>query len=1408
MSINKINFWLVWMIAFILINLSINQGVYAQAGFNDDRVMLQGFYWESYRHGHPDKFPEFGDKKWYELVKEQAEAIRAGRFDLIWLPPPSYAGKYSAGYNPKEYFQLDNSYGSFDQHRAMLEALLENGIEPVADIVINHRDGSTGWAGFEDPKWGTWSICRSDEAFSNPASEVFNTLVEERGAEEERPEEYTSHGGTTYQYDSFRDLDHTNEIVQCDIINYLKQLQSMGYRGWRYDMVHGFHAKRLAQYNQATQPTFSVGEYDWDKDDEQRGWVWYSATTPGNLETASSVFDFRTHFILKDNKGNYTAWYGNGNGIGKLGDNTDGHPWRNKAVTFLENHDSGYRTNEDGTPQPGHEHDNFANNWEVEQAYAYILTHPGVPIVYWKHYFDWGSKLRNKITALINARKVARVTAGSKFYPQNNAKDNGVYAAYIVGKDGALYVRIGGDDNSWQPYFSGYHDYREYAYGNGWKVWVALPDNPDEVKQAPFKDAFSVPGYETPVSCAISPPPPQQLTIHYHRPDNDYDGWGLHLWGAAIDNPTDWNEPLPFTGQDDCGQFAIIDIQHPGEQLGLIVHKGDQKDINEDRYFTPTSEQSEIWLVKDDATIHNTQQPSNCTVEPLPTQKLTIYYHRPNNDYQDWGLHLWGDAVNNPTDWNNPLPFTGQDECRQFAVINVYPGKILGFIVHKGDQKDINANRYFTPTSEQSAIWLVENETAVYTTPKPIDCKAPVTVALIAADDPEKEGNVVLTATTSCGTVVFYANANPIQEYSLETSHSMTWDTTALSNGIYDVTAAVYDKTGNLSATSESVEVVVDRNNEVDFREETIYFLLTARFYDGDPDNNYYNRDRLKEGDPQWRGDFKGLIEKLDYIKDLGFTAIWITPPVTNRSGLDYHGYHAYDWTKIDPRLESPEATYQDLINAAHAKGLKVIQDVVINHSSNYGIRDQVWIDHLPIKYYRPEGGAPIDHGPYQGNLGDYKSPYREDNDNSKAPDWFKERQTSDPEGDDPLIDPETGEILPQSGYRPERFFNVTEAGAQELDPNWYHLDGYMKGGDWESPVPLQRKHLAGDTMDLATENQNVKDYLNNAIFTYLDMGVDAIRLDTLKHIERGNVLEYVNAWKAHKPTLFVFGENLVKGTGWGDLGGDNGPSDIRPWWYTRLGNDKHDPNSGGDSGLSVLDFSLFSTFRDNLSHGHFGGIGGILSMDWVYGNATKLVTFLQNHDVGPDNDFKYRFQGEQWMAAVAYNLLWTIRGIPCLYYGEEIEFMKGAPQDIAGNNDTLDMTGRAYFGDHLLNENLAETQNYSLYKHIQRLNLIRRNIPALQKASMSAVNEWDSGMSFIRDYNNGESYVVVGLAAGNDQDITVNGVKNGTYRDAVTGNTVEVSNGTLSFYVKGKSAGIYLLNGPGKIGEDGMYLK
>lgn len=132
-----------------------------------------------------------------------------------------------------------------------------------------------------------------------------------------------------------------------------------------------------------------------------------------------------------------------------------------------------------------------------------------------------------------------------------------------------------------------------------------------------------------------------------------------------------------------------------------------------------------------------------------------------------------------------------------------------------------------------------------------------------------------------------------------------------------------------------------DPVTSTDLRDETIYFVMTTRFYDGDSGNNVHCWDDGKAGnpdsDPAWRGDFKGLAEKLDYIKALGFTAIWVTPVVENASGYDYHGYHALNFSKVDPRYESSDFDFDDLVRAVHEKGMKIIQDVVFQHTGNFG---------------------------------------------------------------------------------------------------------------------------------------------------------------------------------------------------------------------------------------------------------------------------------------------------------------------------------------------------------------------------------------------------------------------------------------------------------------------------------------
>lgn len=114
-----------------------------------------------------------------------------------------------------------------------------------------------------------------------------------------------------------------------------------------------------------------------------------------------------------------------------------------------------------------------------------------------------------------------------------------------------------------------------------------------------------------------------------------------------------------------------------------------------------------------------------------------------------------------------------------------------------------------------------------------------------------------------------------------------------------------------------------------DWSKESIYFLMIDRFRDADPNNNQ----NVTKGDIRgWHGgDLKGVTEKLDYIKGLGFTAIWITPHVKN-TGRDYHGYGAVDFFDVDPHFGTM-ADAQEFVRAAHAKGLKVIFDIVVNHT-------------------------------------------------------------------------------------------------------------------------------------------------------------------------------------------------------------------------------------------------------------------------------------------------------------------------------------------------------------------------------------------------------------------------------------------------------------------------------------------
>jgi len=638
-----------------------------------------------------------------------------------------------------------------------------------------------------------------------------------------------------------------------------------------------------------------------------------------------------------------------------------------------------------------------------------------------------------------------------------------------------------------------------------------------------------------------------------------------------------------------------------------------------------------------------------------------------------------------------------------------------------------------------------------------------------------------------------------------------------------------------------------------DFRDESIYFVITTRFYDGDPSNNAQCWDgaNANHGDPCWRGDFKGLIDKLDYIKALGFTAVWVTPIVENASGLDYHGYHARNFSRVDHRYESGDTTFQTLIDEAHARGMKVILDIVLNHTGNFGE------EHLCKLFTR-------DWNANQFKIDECMKPYTTDSVGGKLPTNYSD--------------------LPGGQQYDNRLKQMKNTDGQNHDTHnyWHHFGQF----NWDDNTRWWAQ-IAGDCVDLNTENPAVANYLIDCYGTFIKMGVDGFRIDTGGHISRLTFNKiYVPAFKAlgeqykskrlNQADFFLYTEVCARYQG--SVTYRNQPA-LSPYFYTWAenksyswnndasywdniaiyentdlstlanigscqqmyndncketssamptssnavlnGNSYHTPDVSQASGLNVIDFPVHYSFHNIASVWNLA-----LNGDKYYNDATYNVVYVDSHDYspGPNDNVRFNEGTTQW--AENLSLMFTFRGIPCLYYGSEIEFKAGKTIDPGGNGSLKD-SGRAYYGGYIKGQvtasdfgvangatgNLAATLSKPLVKHLQRLNRIRQAVPALRKGQYSTSGCTSTGgYAFKRRYTDGttDSYVLVTI----NGPATFTNVLNGTYTDCVTGDVKTVTDGTLtttSCSGKGNMR-IYVLStsltpAPGKIGEDGPYL-
>ncbi|ETK37333.1 pullulanase-type alpha-1,6-glucosidase, partial [Microbispora sp. ATCC PTA-5024] len=187
-------------------------------------------------------------------------------------------------------------------------------------------------------------------------------------------------------------------------------------------------------------------------------------------------------------------------------------------------------------------------------------------------------------------------------------------------------------------------------------------------------------------------------TVHYHRPDGAYDGWGLHLWGDAIADGagTDWASPRKPDGTDASGAFWRVPLKDPAAPLNFIVHKGDAKDPGPDQSFVP-ARQPEAYVDSGEAAVHASAAAAR--------HVAVLHYHRADGDYEGWGLHYWGDAEGS-VEWGSPLAPAGTDAFGVYFEVPLKEGaRTLGWIVHKGDQKDQQADQSLDLAVNGNEVW-------------------------------------------------------------------------------------------------------------------------------------------------------------------------------------------------------------------------------------------------------------------------------------------------------------------------------------------------------------------------------------------------------------------------------------------------------------------------------------------------------------------------------------------------------------------------------------------------------------------------------------------------------------------------------------------------------------------------------
>lgn len=450
----------------------------------------------------------------------------------------------------------------------------------------------------------------------------------------------------------------------------------------------------------------------------------------------------------------------------------------------------------------------------------------------------------------------------------------------------------------------------------------------------------------------------RKVIVEYERQNNDYDGWNIYSWNSGFGKETEI-----YTQEINGKHYIIVPVKdsEADMNLGFCVRKSGKAEADK-------------WLEKDGGD-HSIFVPANQTIvkaklvqgkgvtEVLPynkgyemkgnEDKISFYYRDDSLMTADNEKSLDGKVkvvINGQT---HDMTYNAKTERYEYDVNGCKSGEYTYYYIVDG--KDVldafNTNRKNVDGKDVSYF--------TYKTFDNLGIKASLSnskmnynennVLSVEFDGADKDA--ITKAEVSSITADVSAlglDTLSIEPKLMKGTISVT-DKTAL--GTKNIPVVVTDIYGNIYKTSTQVEITKNNSSSFDWDEAVIYMTCTDRFYDGNTSNNKaYNTTDVfdKEGSLSYHGgDFAGLEQKLDYLEDLGVNTIWITPIVENSDtktddgngneipSTGYHGYWASDFTKLNPHLGT-EAEFKSLISAVHARGMKLMVDVVLNHAG-YG---------------------------------------------------------------------------------------------------------------------------------------------------------------------------------------------------------------------------------------------------------------------------------------------------------------------------------------------------------------------------------------------------------------------------------------------------------------------------------------